>query len=184
MWREGALMEMLFWCFGLIIGFTMLCFGYSKIGLRGKNTYLKYSMGLVASLHGCAQIYLILGKWKQLLLQNESFLYFQIGVLIVGLFLFVINIFADRYIIKLEQKKEMIYRFSHVDEMRRIAIEKNASREIQDLLKYITPKECDPDDDKIKELLLGLSEENMVSNYDELKRLIKIREEKLKAQCR
>lgn len=184
MWREGVIMENLYLCLGLIIVYIIMCGLYAKLMLRGKNAYLRYNTIVFIVLHSGTQVYLVCSKWKQVLLQTNKLTYLQWGVLILGVVALSVNIWIDRYIIKQELKKEKNYCLGSLDALRVSAKEKGASKDIQDLLRYMTPKKSDKEDEKIQEIISALTEENMEASYVELKSLINLREEKLKSQCK
>ena len=177
-------MEKIIVSLGLIIGYGLIYILYSGITLKQKNAYLRYSGAVLTALHGCAQVYLLYSKWKYVLMKTDKLTYFQVGVAVGFLVLFVINVCMDRYVIKFDAKKQVKYCFYDLDNLRLLAKEKNASQDIQELLKYMTPKKSEVEDSNIEEILKGLTESNMLESYAKLKKLVDIREEKLKAQCK
>ena len=171
-------------CFVLVIGYVLVSCLYTKVKLRGRNNFLSYGTGVMVALHSLAQICLLYFGWKEVLVKSEKYMYFQIGILIIGVILLMINARVDSYIIEQESKKDKKYCIDVVDHMQLIAREKGATKEIQDLLRYMTPKVCKEEDERILKMLEGLTEDNMSVRYSELKRIITLREEKLKIQCR
>lgn len=175
-------MEHIFICVALILGYTFLCVLYAVIGLCNKNSYLRYSLFGLIVVHGFLQGVLLFHKIRLALLVTDSLTYFQVVLFLVGIVCLIISACVDRYIMKQEKRDKKIYNHTYFDELRLLAREKGASEEIQELLKYMTPKKCQNQDEKIEMILNDLSERNMEEGYLRLKNIVHLREETLK--CR